>query len=153
MKPFRLLTVERLRSRAVDTRAQELHAAGAARDQAVAERERLVAELAGGGGSTAVGTWTGVYLDLANNFRQVLRQQIEDLTERIAELEEAVGRARTAWLAARGELRAVQVLHDRHTIAVQAERLRDEQRELDEHAGNRRPTLQDLSPDTEVGIR
>jgi flagellar export protein FliJ len=155
MKPFRLLTVERLRSRHLDAMAQELHAAGVTRDAMVTVREQLVAELAGGTG-TALGTWTGADLDLANNFRQVLRQEIDDQTIRIAAQDEVLAEARTAWLTARGELHAVQALHERHRVGVRAERARLDQRELDEHAGNRRPSLRDLLPDTETtetGIR
>jgi flagellar protein FliJ len=143
MKPFRLITVERLRGRHLDLRAQELHAAARLRDDAVAERDRLVAQLAGSGGPAVVGLWTGANLDLANNFRQVLRQQIQDQHQRIAELEGALGLSRAAWLAARGELRAVQALHDRHRVAVRAERARLEQRELDERAATARPSIRD----------
>jgi len=166
MKPFRLITVERLRSRELDAKAQALHLAAAAQDRAVAERNQMVLLLAGGGSSApAIGTWTGADLDLANNFRQVLRQQILDQDEQIALLDLALGEARNSWLQARGKLRAVQALHDRHRVAARAEQARFDQRELDEHAGTRRPTARDLSiehsaehsaghsVDTEVGVR
>jgi flagellar export protein FliJ len=154
VKPFRLTTVERLRSRALETRAHELHAAAAAQDAAVEERNRMVLLLAGGGSSMpALGFWTGADLDLANNFRQVLRQQIVDQDERIAFLGLELEESRKAWLTARGQLRAVQALHDRHRVAARAEQARLDQRELDEHAGTRRPTVHDLSFDTEVGVR
>jgi flagellar export protein FliJ len=158
MKPFRLITVERLRSRELEAKAQALHRAAAAQDQAVAERNRMVLLLAGGGTSTpALGTWSGADLDLANNFRQVLRQQILDQDEQIAALDAALVEARNAWLTARGKLRAVEALHDRHRVAARAEQARFDQRELDEHAGTRRPTVRDLSAElsaeTEVGVR
>ena len=153
MKPFRLLTVERLRARELEAKAQELNAASAAKEAARAEREKLVRLLAAGGtNAPALGRWTGADLDLANNFRQVLRQQIADQDEQIEALEETVVQARAAWLSARGKLRAVQALHDRHRLAVQAERARTEQRELDELAGTRRPTLRDLAAESEVGV-
>lgn len=153
MKPFRLITVERLRHRELETKAQELHVAAAAQDQAVEERNRMVLLLAGGGtGAPALGLWTGADLDLANNFRQVLRQQILDQDERIAFLGLALGEARNAWLTARGQLKAVQALHDRHRVAVRAEQARVDQRELDEHAGTRRPTIHALSADTEMEV-
>jgi flagellar export protein FliJ len=160
MKPFRLITVERLRSRALEAKALELHSAAAAQEAAVLERNQMV-ELLAAGGSTAspLGTWTGADLDLANNFRQVLRQQILDQDERIAFLGLALEQARRDWLTARGELRAVQALHDRHRVAVRAEQARLDQRELDEHAGRRRPGIRslsddaDLDVDTEVGVR
>ena len=141
MKPFRLQTVERLRSQALDARAQELHAAGRARDEAVAERDRLVALLAGGVGLNTSGLWTGSQLDLANNYRLVLRQQIQDEEERITEALQQVAVARETWSKARGELHAVQALHESHRKAVRAERARIDQRELDEHAGNMHSTL------------
>ena len=153
MKPFRLKTVERLRQRELEAKAHQLHTAAAAQDAAVAERNRMF-ELLAGGGSTAppLGLWTGADLDLANNFRQVLRQQILDQDERIAFLGLELEEARKAWLTARGELRAVQALHDRHRVAVRADQARTVQLELDELAGTRRPRIQDLS-DTEVGTR
>lgn len=154
MKPFRLKTVERLRGRELEDKARALHEAGAAKDQAVAERERLIAQLAGAGGPNVVGTWSGTDLDLANNFRQVLRQSIEEQADVIAHKDEALALARAAWLTARGELKAVQALHDRHRVAVAAERAHLEQRELDELAGTRRPSLRNLSSeDSEVGAR
>jgi flagellar export protein FliJ len=153
MKPFRLNTLERLRDRELDARAQELNAAAATRDQAVVEHDRLVEQLASGSAATGVGIWTGADLDLANNFRQVLRQSIQDQTEQIATLEQALAQARTAWLSARSRLRAVQTLHDRHRVEVRAEQVRRDQQELDEHAGTRRPSTRDLGADTEVGAR
>jgi flagellar export protein FliJ len=155
MKPFRLITVERLRQRELDARAQELHDAAARQDEAVAERNRLSLVLAGSGRTErgAIGQRTGADLDLANNFRQVLRQQILDQDERIAVLDRALGSSRAAWLAARARLHAVQTLHERHRVAAGAERARLEQRELDERAGTSRPTIHDLSVEPEVGIR
>jgi flagellar protein FliJ len=153
MKPFRLITVERLNQRRLDAVAQELHAVSATRDQLVAERDRLIMELATGGQSATVGMWTGADLDLANNFRQVLRQMIEDQNERILNQEEVIAQVRAAWLSARTDLRAVEVLHDRHRVAVRAEQARVDQRELDELAGTRRSSLRDISLDSEVGTR
>jgi len=116
----------------------------------------LVADLAADSGTTT-GIWSGAEMELANNFRQVLRQLITEQNDRIGAQDEALVEARTAWLSARGELRAVQALHDRHRVAVRAEQARLDQRELDEHAGNRRPKLRDLLAendiDTETGLR
>ncbi len=154
MKPFRLNTLERLRGRELEAKAQELHAAAVVRDRAVAERDRMVEQLANGGGAgSGLGTWTGADLDLANNFREVLRQLILELGERIGALEQALAVARAAWLTARGELRAVQALHDRHRGEVRAEQARRDQRELDELAGTRRPNLRTLSADNQVGVQ
>ncbi|HST80451.1 MAG TPA: flagellar export protein FliJ [Kineosporiaceae bacterium] len=153
MKPFRLTTLERLRDRELETRAQELNTAAATRDQAVVEHDRLVGQLARGSAAVGLGTWTGADLDLANNYRQVLRQSILDQTEQIAALEQELARARTAWLSTRARLRAVQALHDRHRVELRAEQVRRDQRELDEHAGTRRPSVRDLGADTEVGAR
>ena len=151
MKPFRLNTVERLRGREVDAKAQELHAAAMIRDRAIGERDRLVGQLASGSAVVGPGTWTGADLDLANNFRQVLRQSIVDQDEQIAGLDQTLTQTRAAWLAARGRLRAVQALRDRHRLEVRAEQLRLEQRELDEHAGISHS--RDLSADSEAGTR
>ena len=148
MRPFRLITVERLRNRQLETAAQDLHAASAVRDQMVLVRDRLIADLAADGG-VALGTFTGAELQLANNFRQILRQGIGDQNEKIAAQDEVVVQARVAWLAARGELRAVQALHERHRIAVRADQARTDQRELDEHAGNARLTRRDEWSDHE----
>jgi len=153
MKPFRLDTLERLRGRELDARAQELHAAAAIRDQAVVEHDRLVAQLASGSAAVGLGTTTGADLDLANNFRQVLRQSILDQNEQITTLEQGLTQSRVAWLSARARLRAVQALHDRHRLEVRAEQVRRDQAELDEHAGTRRPSTRDLGADTEVGAR
>jgi flagellar export protein FliJ len=154
MKPFRLRTLERLRSLELDAKAQELHNAAVTRDRAVTERGRLAGQLADGGGAGAeLGSWTGADLDLANNYRQVLRQLIIEQDEQIATLERELSGARTAWLTARGQLRAVQALHDRHRLEVRAEQGRLDQRELDEHAGIRRPNLRIISTDTEVEVR
>jgi flagellar protein FliJ len=154
MKPFRLTTLERLRRQELETRAQELHNAAAAQERAVAERNQTIQLLAAGGTAAApIGTWTGADLDLANNFRQVLRQQILDQDDQITALGVALGESRLAWLAARGRLRAVQALHDRHLVAVRAEQARLDQRELDEHAGARSRAVLRLSADTEAGIR
>jgi len=153
MKPFRLITVERLRSRELEARSQQLHTAAAAQDAAVAERNTMVRLLAAGGSSSpALGRWTGADLDLANNFRQVLRQQILDQDDRIAFLGLALGEARNAWLAARGQLKAVQALHDRHRVAARAEQARVDQRELDEHAGTRRRVVRQPFAETELEV-
>jgi flagellar FliJ protein len=154
MKPFRLLTVERLRGRELDAKSTELHTAASTLEQAVAERDRMAQLLSGGAAhSPTVGVRTGADLDLANNFRQVLRQQIQDQEQQIDTLDAVLGEARTAWLDARGRLRAVQGLHDRHREAVRSEQARHDQRELDELAGTRRRTVRELSAETEAGIR
>ena len=120
MKRFRLATVERLRHQALDARAQELHGVGAERNRVTTERNRLATLLAGGVGYTTSTLFSGSDLELANNYRMLLRQEIQDHDDRIAELDEEVERARQAWLQARGKLRAVQALHDHHRAAVRA---------------------------------
>jgi flagellar export protein FliJ len=149
MKPFRLATVERLRIRHLESLAQQLHAVGVLRERAVSERERLAERLAGSGGPGDLGTWTGADLDLANNFRQILRQQIQEHQEQIDQLDDALAVARTAWLKGRGEARAVTGLHDRYRVTVQAERARLDQRELDDLAGTRRSTRREPFGDPE----
>jgi flagellar export protein FliJ len=107
----------------------------------------------GGGTGAGIGSWTGADLDLANNFRQVLRQLIMDEHERIVTLDRSIDTARAAWLEARSRLRAVQTLHDRHRTQVRAEQTRLDQRELDERAGTRRPTSRELPAGPKVGVR
>ncbi len=141
MKRFRLKTLERLRAQELEATGVELHAATSAVAVAVARRDQLAAELRDPPGAPGTGLTTGADLELAGNYRQLLREEIVVEGRQIAELEERLDQARSAWLAARSKLRAVEVLHDRHRIAARADADRREQRELDELAGTRRPGL------------
>lgn len=131
MTAFRLATVERLRHQRLTECAQALAEASAAVKQAQ-QRRMLLTELlhAHDGRAASAGDFvTGGY------FRDRLRSQLEHLGGETAQLEAARDGARTAWLDARSQLRAVETLHERHRAHVRAEQGRREQRELDDLAG------------------
>jgi flagellar export protein FliJ len=133
MARFRLAVVERLRAKALTDRADELHAVTATLQSMAVERDRLVAQLTE---TPGIGLITsGAELEQTAAYKDVLREQIYDAEERIAEHQVEVATAREAWMRARGDLRAVQALHERHRAAVRREQARREQRELDELAG------------------
>jgi flagellar export protein FliJ len=136
MTGFRLATVERLRGQELHARAQDLHVATGALEMTVVRRDVMVAKLNGSSGPAV--TATGADLQLAGAYRELLRAKIQSDGEQIVQLEGELDEARIAWLAARVALRAVQSLHERHRKAVQAERARLDQRELDELAGTPR---------------
>ena len=128
---FRLATVERLR----DVRAQEcaraLHEASAAVQDAEQHCRALTAQL-----EYTPERWllTGQNMVLAAAFRDRLRADLKVAEAEVARRVEARNEARAQWLTARAELRAVEMLHDRHRAAMRAEQARREQRELDELA-------------------
>jgi flagellar export protein FliJ len=133
MSSFRLAVVERLRSQALAERAQELHAVTSEIRAIADERNRMVAHLSK---SPDFGTSaSGAQMELAMAYREVLREQILAAGQRIAERQEMLGHARDAWLKARGDLRAVQALHEHYRAGVRREQARREQRELDDLAG------------------
>jgi flagellar export protein FliJ len=138
MSGFRLATVERLRGQELHARAQDLHVATGTLEMTVVRRDVMVAKLNDSDGSGPAGTVTGADLQLAGAYRELLRAKIQIDGEQIVQLEGKLDEARIAWLTARVALRAVQSLHERHRKAVQAERARLDQRELDELAGTPR---------------
>lgn len=133
MAKFRLAVVERLRAKALSDRAQELHETTAVLQQMSVERDRLVAQLSDSPGVGRIAS--GSELEQAAAYKDVLREQIYDAEERISEQQVEVATARDTWMRARGELKAVQALHDRHRAAVRRDQARRDQRELDELAG------------------
>jgi flagellar export protein FliJ len=145
MSRFRLAVVERLRGQALAERARELHAVTAQIQAIMDERTRLAAQLAA---STGPGTVTsGTDLELAMAYREVLREDIRGANQRIEQRQEVLAHARAAWLTARGDLHAVQALHERYRAAGRATQARREQRELDELAarhGHVRTVAEDL---------
>jgi len=134
-RTFRLATLERLRTTALETRGQELHETTLALAGARAAQETLEQALAGAAHAPVATphgvTWAGHYRE---RLRVDLARAIEDVARREAEVEQA----RQAWLEARAELQAVAVLHDRHREAVRADQARREQLEMDDLAGSRR---------------
>ena len=133
MARCRLAVVERLRAKALSERARELHEVTAVLQTMAVERDRLVAQLSESPGVGKLAS--GAAMEQAAAYKDVLREQIFDAGERIAEQQVEVATARDAWMRARGDLRAVQALHERHRAAVRREQGRREQRELDELAG------------------
>jgi flagellar FliJ protein len=132
MTKFRLATLERLRTTALEQRGQELHAAalslarGRTAHAAIAEalREGMAPAYA-----------APAALMRAAHYRERLRNELEHAAADILRLEGELAGARAAWLDARAQLKAVAVLHDRHRQAVRAEQVRREQAELDDLAG------------------
>lgn len=131
MTAFRLATVERLRHTRLQECAQALAEASAALKQAQQRRMLLVELLHAHGGASA----TASQFITGGHFRDRLRGQLEQLVGETAQLEAARDAARTSWLEARSQLRAVEALHERHRAHVRAEQGRREQRELDDLAG------------------
>ena len=131
MTAFRLATVERLRHKKLTECAQALAEASAAVKQAQ-QRRMLLLELLHTQSASAANA--GEFIS-GGHFRERLRGQLEQLAGETARLESARDDARTAWLEARSQLRAVETLHERHRAHVRAEHARREQRELDDLAG------------------
>lgn len=131
---FRLATVERLRATELEHRGRELAAVsadlGRARDARAAIEGALAAPVPGVSDPGAF-TRQAVY-------RERLRVDLAAATAEIGRCETLVTEARAAWLDARGKLKAVESLHERHRSAVRAERARRDQAELDDLAGTRR---------------
>lgn len=128
---FRLATLERLRTTALDERGQELHAAGLALAAGRVTHASLVQALADARAPQQA--LPGALLR-ASHYRERLRFEIEQAALEVERLERDVERARQAWLHARAQLKAVEVLHDRHRQQVRADVARKEQRELDDLA-------------------
>jgi flagellar export protein FliJ len=137
MRGFRLVTVERLRGQELEASGRQLHAATATLTAAVVHRDDLAAELNNPNGGVGLGLTTGAGLELAANYRQLLREEIVLEGRQIAELQRNLEQARIDWLASRSKLRAVQALHERHRTTLRLADTRREQRELDELASTR----------------
>jgi flagellar export protein FliJ len=132
MPKFRLATLERLRTTALEERGQELHAAGVALAQGRAAHAALQEALRTG--SPTELAVPGAIVRAAH-YRERLRNELFAAAQEIERLAGEVELARRRWLEARAQLKAVAVLHDRHRQQVRAEAARREQSELDELAG------------------
>jgi flagellar protein FliJ len=132
MTTFRLATLERLRTTALDERGQELHTAALALAQGRAAQASIAEALRDGMAPLNAGP---AAIMRAAHYRDRLRVELDQAAAEVARLEEGVAAARQAWLDARAQLKAVAVLHDRHRQARRAELLRREQAELDDLAG------------------
>ncbi len=138
MARFRLATLERLREQHEQTCARALRDSTEALSAARQRREDLIAQL-----NTGDTVLTADQLVRGALFRDRLRAEISISTTEINHCTVLFDQARTAWMQATAQLKAVQSLHDRHRRAVRAALARAEQAELDEFAGtrNRRPAI------------
>jgi flagellar export protein FliJ len=134
MTAFRLATLERLRTTALEERGQELHTAALALAEGRAAHASIAEALRTGGAPVSAGPGA---VERAAFYRERLRGDLELAAVEVARLEAGVAAARQAWLDARAELKAVTVLHERHREARRAELARREQAELDDLASLR----------------
>jgi flagellar FliJ protein len=132
MTTFRLATLERLRTTALEERGHELHTAALAEGRAA--HDAIAEALRTGGAPVTAGPGA---VERAALYRERLRHDLELAAADVTRLEEGVASARQAWLDARAALKAVTVLHERHREARRAELARREQAELDDLAGIR----------------
>jgi flagellar export protein FliJ len=137
MAKFRLATLERLRTTALEERGQELHAAALALAEGRAAHAAIAEALATA--TAPVQALPGA-LVRASHYRERLRVELADAVLEVQRLERDVERARQAWLHARAQLKAVGVLHDRHRQQVRADMARREQAELDDLASIKHAT-------------
>jgi len=135
MSGFRLGTVERLREKRLQTCGQELHAATEAVARARRLQESLRTQLRA---DARPGATTAFLLELDSNYRNRLLGDLLELDGEITALEATLTQRRAAWLRARADVRAVAALHERYRQSRRALLARQEQLELDEHAGTRR---------------
>jgi flagellar export protein FliJ len=129
MPKFRLATLERLRTTALEERGQELHTAGAALAEGRAAHAAATEALRT---SRPPVTADPDAIMRAAAHRERLREELFTAAQDLVRLEADVTEARQAWLDARAQLKAVAVLHDRHRQQVRAEAARREQLELDD---------------------
>ncbi|NLT56671.1 MAG: flagellar export protein FliJ [Actinomycetales bacterium] len=135
---FRLQTLERLRSARLEHAAGALAAAGERLTAAVSLRDRLVRELRG---TTAPALATPTDVQVAAHRRARLHEQTLTAEAEVRAATDAVEQARDAWVLARAQLRAVEMLHERHRAHLRHQAAHAEQRELDELAGSRVTSL------------
>jgi flagellar FliJ protein len=135
MTTFRLATLERLRTTALEERGQELHTASLALADGRAKCATLAQSLSG---ASAPAFATPDAVTRAAYYRDRLRADLAAAAADVARLEAELEAARQAWLDARAKLKAVSVLHERHRAELRAEQARRDQAELDDLAGSRR---------------
>jgi flagellar export protein FliJ len=129
MARFRLATLERLRTTAMEERGQELHTAGVALAAGRAAHAAVQEALRTNPHPVTAGPNA---ITSAALYRERLREELLLAAQEVQRLEGDVADARQAWLDARAQLKAVAVLHDRHRQEVRAEAARREQAELDD---------------------
>jgi flagellar biosynthesis chaperone FliJ len=139
---FRLAAVERLRG---STLADAARALGAARREllaALAQRDGLQRDLRR---TTAAWVSSPAEQESAAARRHRLREELNRVGERCAAAQGQELAALAAWNAARADLRAVEMLHERHRMTLAEADVRSQQREADEFAAltHRRPDEED----------
>jgi flagellar export protein FliJ len=132
-RAFRLAAVERLRVRRLEDAGRALARAHTTLLEATARRDLLCERLLG---CLPSGSEPGQAQTVAER-RALLRDRLATADAEIAELTARADTARQGWLAARGDLRAVQALHERFRRAMRAEQDRREQRLADDLAAGR----------------
>jgi flagellar biosynthesis chaperone FliJ len=146
---FRLSALERLRGGAL---AQAARALGLARREvsaAEADRVQVLRDLRNCDASTP---HTAPFAaQSAASRRERLREDLRRAGERVGVAQSQELAAVAGWHSARSDLRAVEVLHERHRLAVAEVDARAEQRELDELAGAVRRRSTDLDGDRPGG--
>ena len=128
---FRLTTVERLRTARLETGGRDLVAAQTALAAGQDRRDLLAARLKACSTPQRV---TADDLIMLAARRDRLRAELMAAEAEAAALLVAADQARTAWLTARAELRAVESLHEQHREQLRAADRRAEQTEADELA-------------------
>jgi len=131
---FRLAAVERLRTRKLEDAGRALARARQELVQARARQDLLHAHLLGCMPAPAA---PPAQVDAVGQRRAQLRDRLAEADAEITRLSVQAEAARDGWLAARGDLRAVEALHERHRIAVRTEQDRRDQRLADDLAAVR----------------
>jgi flagellar export protein FliJ len=133
---FRLAAVERMRARRLEDAGHALARARQALVEATALRDLLQLRLSdcrpvAGAGADEVAA--------VARRREQLHERIDRADAELVELTARAAATRDAWLAARGDLRAVEALHERYRLAVRVEQDRRDQRLADDLAVRRLP--------------
>jgi flagellar export protein FliJ len=147
---FRLAAVERMRGRRLEDAGRALAEARQAMLEARTRRELLAVRLAG---CQPARRAPAVEVSTAARRREQLRERIVAADGEIAELTARAELARGSWVVARGDLRAVEALHERYREAVRYEQDRREQRLVDDLAAlrHRGPAAPSPSPEPARG--
>jgi flagellar biosynthesis chaperone FliJ len=128
---FRLFAVERLRAGKLADAARALGEARRELAGALGYRDRIKADLQR---TTTAWRSTPTEQVSAEQRRVALREEMVLATDRCTAAQSQELAALAAWNSARSALRAVEMLHERHRLALAEADARAEQREIDEFA-------------------
>jgi flagellar biosynthesis chaperone FliJ len=128
---FRLFAVERLRAGTLADAARALGDARRELTAALGYRDRIKAEL-----QQTSAAWRAAPAEQmsAEQRRVALREELALATDRCTAAQSQELAALAAWNTARSDLRAVEMLHERHRLALAEADARAEQQEIDEFA-------------------